>query len=77
MTHDRPYRRAFSTAYALEEIRQQSGRQFDPELAEPFIACLDELARVPEPSAVRPRFLKEPSTRRASKARREHTEVTR
>jgi putative two-component system response regulator len=76
MTHDRPYRRAFSTSYALEEVRQQSGRQFDPELAEPFIACLDELANVPEPAATRPRSVKEPSTRRPSNARREHTEVT-
>jgi putative two-component system response regulator len=47
MTHDRPYRKAFAVSHALEELRDQSGRQFDPELVEPFIACLDELADVP------------------------------
>ena len=65
MTHDRPYRPAFPTAYALDEIRQQSGRQFDPELTEPFITCLDELADVPEPAAPRPRSVDQPSTKQA------------
>ena len=63
MTHDRPYRRAFPTSYALEEVRQQSGRQFDPELAEPFIACLDELADVPEVMPTRTRSAEERSAR--------------
>jgi putative two-component system response regulator len=47
MTHDRPYRKAFSAGHALAELREQSGRQFDPGLVEPFIACLDELADAP------------------------------
>ena len=61
---------------SLEEVRQQSGRQFDPELAEPFIACLDELTNDPEPAATLPLSVKKHSTRRPSNARREHTEVT-
>jgi putative two-component system response regulator len=65
MTHDRPYRPAFPTAYALDEIRQQSGRQFDPELTEPFITCLDELADVTEPSATRPLSVAVPLTKHA------------
>ena len=64
MTHDRPYRRAFSTSYALEEVRQQAGRQFDPELAEPFIACLDELAQIPELAATGSRSVEERSATR-------------
>ena len=63
MTHDRPYRPAFPTAYALEEVRQQAGRQFDPDLTEPFIACLDELADIPEPKPTGPRSGAEPSKR--------------
>lgn len=37
MTSDRPYRRAISTAAALEEITTCSGSQFDPALAEAFL----------------------------------------
>jgi HD-GYP domain-containing protein (c-di-GMP phosphodiesterase class II) len=38
MTHDRPYRPARSSAEALEEIRSQAGRQFDPALTQIFEA---------------------------------------
>jgi len=37
MTSDRPYRRAISTAAALEEIASCAGSQFDPALAEVFL----------------------------------------
>lgn len=43
MTHDRPYRRALTTEQALEELRAQAGRQFDPDLARLFV---DEIARL-------------------------------
>ncbi len=36
MTHDRPYRRALNTEQALEEIRKNSGTQFDPTIVEAF-----------------------------------------
>ncbi|HEX5241548.1 MAG TPA: HD domain-containing phosphohydrolase [Candidatus Limnocylindrales bacterium] len=38
MTHDRPYRPALPVEVALEEVRANRGRQFDPELAERFLA---------------------------------------
>lgn len=38
MTSDRPYRRALPFATALQEIRCQSGRQFDPQVVEAFLA---------------------------------------
>lgn len=41
MTHDRPYRPALTVEHALDELRGQAGKQFDPELARLFI---DEIA---------------------------------
>ena len=65
MTHDRPYRSAFPTAFALDELRRQRGGQFDPELVEPFIACLDELAGVADVRSTPAPFAGRPSTRSA------------
>jgi ribonuclease P protein subunit RPR2 len=36
MTSDRPYRKAMSLDRAVDEVRQSSGRQFDPEVVEAF-----------------------------------------
>jgi len=41
MTSNRPYRRALPWAVALEEIRQGSGRQFDPRVVKAFFAIPD------------------------------------
>lgn len=42
MTSDRPYRKALSQEIAIQEIRDHSGRQFDPEVAATFISmCAD------------------------------------
>ncbi len=41
MVNDRPYRRALSVSDAIVELRAQSGRQFDPELARVFLDVLD------------------------------------
>jgi putative two-component system response regulator len=38
LTHDRPYKEAWPIDRALAEIREQSGRQFDPEVVEAFEA---------------------------------------
>lgn len=38
MTHDRPYRSGRSVEDALEEMAQERGRQFDPDLAAMFVA---------------------------------------
>ncbi|MFZ5919893.1 MAG: GAF domain-containing protein [Chloroflexota bacterium] len=42
LTSDRPYRPAWSQKKALEYIRQQSGKYFDPSVAEIFMAMLGE-----------------------------------
>jgi ribonuclease P protein subunit RPR2 len=43
MTNDRPYRRALPIEIAVSEIRAESGTQFDPDLAEAFLALGPEL----------------------------------
>jgi putative two-component system response regulator len=37
LTHPRPYKRAWSVAEAVEEIRRQRGRQFDPRIVDAFL----------------------------------------
>ena len=37
LTHDRPYKEAAPVPLALEEIRRQSGRHFDPPIAAAFV----------------------------------------
>ena len=40
MTSDRPYRKGLDVSTAIEEIRKNSGSQFDPILAEKFISLM-------------------------------------
>jgi putative two-component system response regulator len=42
--HDRPYRPARSIPEALDEIRRESGRQFDPELVTLFVPLVEDEA---------------------------------
>lgn len=42
MTTDRPYRKALGADEALNEIVKKAGTQFDPEVAETFIAVINE-----------------------------------
>jgi putative nucleotidyltransferase with HDIG domain len=42
MTSDRPYRKALSHGIAIQEIRDHSGLQFDPEVAAAFIQICEE-----------------------------------
>ena len=42
MTSDRPYRKGLSREIALAEIADKSGTQFDPTLAEQFVAMMNE-----------------------------------
>jgi HD-GYP domain-containing protein (c-di-GMP phosphodiesterase class II) len=44
MLHDRPWREAKGHERALAELRQNSGRQFDPEVVDNFIAALEARA---------------------------------
>jgi HD-GYP domain-containing protein (c-di-GMP phosphodiesterase class II) len=39
MTTDRPYRSGLSLETAIEELRKGSGKQFDPEVVNVFLAC--------------------------------------
>jgi len=41
MTSDRPYRKALPVEKALEELRNESGRQFDPQVVEVFFRLVD------------------------------------
>lgn len=42
MTTDRPYRKALSTRQALDELKKNSGTQFDPKLTNIFIKLCEE-----------------------------------
>ena len=39
LTHTRPYKAAWTPADAVEEIRRQAGRQFDPAVVSAFLSC--------------------------------------
>jgi len=51
MTSDRPYRQALTAAEALDELRAQAGRQFDPRIVEAFARILPTLAGQLEPAS--------------------------
>lgn len=42
LTSDRPYRKAWTVTAALDYVRSQSGSHFDPDLAEGFLAMMDD-----------------------------------
>ena len=42
MTTDRPYREGLSLDTAIEELKKGSGRQFDPEVVDVFLACFQK-----------------------------------
>ena len=43
MTNDRPYRAAMPTVVALEQLRKEAGRQFDPDVVREFVTLAAEL----------------------------------
>ena len=47
MVSDRPYRKALSMDVAIEELRKNSGTQFDPEIIEAFLKALQKSGLVP------------------------------
>ena len=42
ITHDRPYRRGQSVEVAMEELRREAGRQFDPRIVELLLEVVRE-----------------------------------
>jgi len=40
ITSTRPYREAKTELFAVEEIKQNAGRQFDPEVIAPFLRAM-------------------------------------
>ncbi len=42
MTSDRPYRKALHPAEAIEELKRESGHQFDPKIVEVFISLVEK-----------------------------------
>jgi len=48
MTNERPYRHALAWSDAIDEVRAQSGRQFDPHVVEAFVARERRMRRISE-----------------------------
>ena len=44
LTHERPYKKAWSVEEALLEMRHQSGRHFDPRVLDAFLSAHQEPA---------------------------------
>lgn len=42
ITHDRPFREAESAERALEEIREERGRQFDPQVVDALLSVKEQ-----------------------------------
>ncbi len=50
LTHERPYKDAWSIDDAMEEIIRQRGDQFDPQVVDAFVSVHETVRRVAEPS---------------------------
>ena len=48
LTHDRPYKEAWTREDALTEIKAQAGKQFDPNLVDVFVDVIAQLAATEE-----------------------------
>jgi len=44
LTHDRPYRKAWTLDAVVAELRRERGRHFDPRLVDAFLACRPGMA---------------------------------
>jgi putative two-component system response regulator len=55
LTSERPYKAAWATDRAVEQIRSLSGTQIDPVVAEGFFSCLGDILAVLEKYRDRPR----------------------
>ena len=52
MTSDRPYRKGMPAEVAFAEVEKQTGKQFDPECAEAFLAIKERVSPEHEPEIV-------------------------
>jgi putative nucleotidyltransferase with HDIG domain len=52
ITHDRPYRRGAPVDTALDELRREAGRQFDPRLVDLLSEALEESAWMPKTAEI-------------------------
>jgi PAS domain S-box-containing protein len=75
LTHDRPYKTAWTAPRATEEIARGAGSQFDPEVVGAFLAIREQAASVNarsaptrEPAVGRPRVFRDPRRRSARSA---------
>lgn len=57
LTHDRPYKHAWSAARAIAEIERASGSQFDPRVVAAFLTLHDSAAATPARAPTRTRRL--------------------
>jgi HD-GYP domain-containing protein (c-di-GMP phosphodiesterase class II) len=62
MLHDRPWRGAKGHEMALAELRENSGRQFDPEIVEHFISAMEAGRQAEEERTAAPPFEGEAET---------------
>ena len=53
MTSDRPYRKGMPANVAFEEVKNQSGKQFDPECAKGFIDIQDRIIEEMKQAAIK------------------------
>jgi putative two-component system response regulator len=60
LTHDRPYKHAWSAARAIAEIERASGSQFDPRVVAAFLTLHDSAAAAPARAPTRRRRLPRP-----------------
>ena len=42
LTSNRPYRKALTDSEALQYIREQAGKHFDPKIADTFVKMVDD-----------------------------------
>ena len=54
LTTERPYKKAWSVEEALELIQRESGKHFDPQVVEHFLACLPRLLEIKDQYAEAP-----------------------
>ncbi|MCX7831473.1 MAG: hypothetical protein N2440_01055 [Actinobacteria bacterium] len=45
MRSDRPYRKALSVEEAIEELKKNAGKQFEPELVDIFIEMIPKIEK--------------------------------